>query len=286
VSETQNQSDADYCREQVMRYDPDRFRTVLFAPAAVRDDLSVLYAFNLEIARIRETVSEPLLGAMRLQWWRETLDAAYRGEARRHAVAAPFADLIVRHGLPRAALDRLLDARGRDMEEGGFESLAAMTGYAEDTAGVPVLLAQSILGAVDGPALVDAARHMGAAWALTGLLRALSHRLRQGRETLPRDVTGRHGISGRTLRAFEADDGVRSAVAEVASVAGNRLAAARTAVQDLPSAARSPFLLCPLVDIYLDRLRRAGHAPFAPDIAAPVPFATARMAWRWFRGGV
>jgi len=275
----------DYCRDLVMRHDPDRFRTVLFAPAAVRDDLFVLDAFNLEIARIRETVSEPMLGAMRLQWWRETLDAAYRGEARRHAVAAPFAELILRHGLPRADLNRLLDARGRDMEDAGFESLAAMTAYAEDTAGVPVLLALNILGAEDEPG-ENAARHMGAAWALTGLLRALPHRLRQGRETLPRDVTDRHGVSGRALRAFQADEGVRLAIAEVATVARDRLAAARAAVQDLPSGARSPFLLCPLVDIYLDRLHRAGFDPFAPDIAAPAPFATARMAWRWFRGGV
>lgn len=278
MSEAGKRSDAEYCGDLVMRHDPDRFRTVLFAPGPARDDLLVLYAFNLEIARIRETVSEPMLGAMRLQWWRETLDAAYRRETRRHVVAAPLAELIARHGLSRAAFDRLLDARARDMEDTGFESLAAMIAYAEATAGVPLALAQAILG-TRGELSDAAARHMGAAWALTGLLRALPHRLRQGRDTLPGGLRARHGVSDRALRAFRADDSVRAAVEEVAGAAADRLAEARMAVRVLQPSARSPFLLCPLVEIYLNRLRRAGFDPFAPDIAGPVPFATARMAW-------
>lgn len=278
MSKATKRSDADYCRDLVMRYDPDRFRTVLFAPGPARDDLFVLYAFNLEIARIRESVSEPMLGAMRLQWWRETLDAAGRGEARRHAVAAPLAELIPRHGLPRAPFERLLDARARDMEETGFESLTAMTAYAEATAGLPLALALAILGS-RGEASDEAARHMGAAWALTGLLRALPYRLRQGRDTLPDDLRASHGVSDRVLRAFRADDAVRAAVEDVAEAAATRLAEARVAIRDLPAGARSPFLLCPLAEIHLNRLRRAGFDPFVPDIAAPAPFATARMAW-------
>lgn len=277
-------SDADYCREQVMRHDPDRFRTTLFAPAQDRDDLCALYAFNLEVARIRETVSEPALGAMRLQWWRETLDAAYRGEARRHAVAAPLADLVRRRGLSRGNFERLLDARGRDMDDAGFESMAAMTAYAEDTAGTLLALALEALGATDDAA-ADAARHMGAAWALTGLLRALPHRLLQGRATLPDDLAARHGVSVRTLRAFRADAPVRAAVEEVAGAAARRLAAACVPTRAVPAAARAPLLLAPLADIYLRRLRRAGYDPFDPRVAAPIAFALLRMAWRRIWGG-
>lgn len=279
-----NQADAAYCRDQVMRYDRDRFRTVLFAPARYRDDLCALYAFNLEVAKIRETVSEPMLGAMRLQWWRETLDAAYRGEPRRHAVAAPLAGLIGARGLTRTHFDRLLDARAGDMDDAGFDTMAAMTAYAEDTAGTLLSLAQEVLGASDdGTATV--ARHLGAAWALTGLLRALPYRLRQGRGTLPADLLTRHGVEPRTLRAFRADAPVRAAVAEVAGAAAARLGEARAAARAVPVRARSPLLLAPLTDIYLRRLRRAGFDPFDPGVAASVPFAMLHMAWRRLWGG-
>src|SRR6202045_4412867 len=61
----------------VRRHDRDRFQTVLFAPAARREALFALYAFNYEIARVRESVTEPMLGRLRLEWWREIIAAAY-----------------------------------------------------------------------------------------------------------------------------------------------------------------------------------------------------------------
>src|ERR671936_425398 len=70
----------------VRRHDRDRFQTALFAPAARREALFALYAFNYEIARVRERVREPILGRIRLEWWRETIAAAYEGgPVRRHA---------------------------------------------------------------------------------------------------------------------------------------------------------------------------------------------------------
>src|SRR5215831_19928675 len=68
----------------VQRHDRDRYQTVLFAPAAHREALFALYAFNYEIARVRESVTEPILGRMRLQWWRENIAAAFEGNTIRH----------------------------------------------------------------------------------------------------------------------------------------------------------------------------------------------------------
>jgi phytoene synthase len=56
--------------ELVRRHDRDRYMTALFAPAARREALFALYAFNYEIARVREAVTQPTLGQIRLQWWR------------------------------------------------------------------------------------------------------------------------------------------------------------------------------------------------------------------------
>src|ERR1043166_4968177 len=86
----------------VRRHDRDRFQTALFAPAARREALLALYAFNNEMARVRETVSEPMLGQIRLQWWREVVSAAFSGEApRHHLVAEPLTAAIREFGLSR-----------------------------------------------------------------------------------------------------------------------------------------------------------------------------------------
>src|SRR5947209_5693633 len=81
---------------QVRRHDRDRNQKVLFAPAARREALFALYAFNYEISRIRESVTRPMLGQIRLQWWRENITAAFEGGAVRHHPVAEALTTVIR----------------------------------------------------------------------------------------------------------------------------------------------------------------------------------------------
>ena len=83
--------------------DPDRSIAASFAPREARADLFALYAFNAELARVAELVSEPGLGAIRLQWWREAIERAANGEASGHPVADAIGNLIRRRDLSRAS---------------------------------------------------------------------------------------------------------------------------------------------------------------------------------------
>src|SRR5262249_33411527 len=157
-----------YCGQQVRRYDHDRFLTALFVPQPHRDDLLALYAFNLELAKIRETVTEPMLGRIRLQWWRETLEGFGRGQVREHAVAAPLAETVRRHRLEPEQLARLIEGREHDVEPEPPADLAALEAYAADTSATLVELALAVLDG-DHPAAREAARHVGIAHALAGL---------------------------------------------------------------------------------------------------------------------
>jgi phytoene/squalene synthetase len=115
---TNAEADAAYCLDQVRRFDRDRYLTALFATPSARADLMALYAFNLEVAKTREMVREPMMGLMRLQWWRDCIaditpatNAAIRWCSRwppRSAIA-----------LDRAPFDRLIDARGNMAERAG-----------------------------------------------------------------------------------------------------------------------------------------------------------------------
>src|SRR5665647_2013664 len=82
------QSNFDYCAALVREADRDRYLATLFAPAEHRDALFALYAFNIEISRVRDLAREPMPGEIRLQWWREVLSGERQGEGAAHPVAA------------------------------------------------------------------------------------------------------------------------------------------------------------------------------------------------------
>ncbi|MEI9964804.1 MAG: squalene/phytoene synthase family protein [Caulobacteraceae bacterium] len=153
----------------VRRTDPDRWLASRFvADPAARADLIALYAFNHELARAAEVASQPLIGEMRLAWWREALEEVVEGRpVRRHPVAQAMAEAIPRRALPREALEALVDARLRDLDPWPLGPDEAMP-YVDATAGRLMALAARILSpGADPHDLAEAAR----AWGLSGLAR-------------------------------------------------------------------------------------------------------------------
>jgi len=122
--------------------DPERFVTLMFAPEQRRAGLGVLYAFNLELGRIRErTLHEPMAGHIRLQWWRDAI-AGRRGETPlaeaglsfiqstlRTSAASPVAAGVAAALRQRVSIRRLSPAQmkgvlqriARDLEGNGWD---------------------------------------------------------------------------------------------------------------------------------------------------------------------
>ena len=63
--------------EQLKAADPDRCRAAMFADKTTRERLLLLYAFHYELAKVPELVSEPMIGAIRYQWWRDAITEIY-----------------------------------------------------------------------------------------------------------------------------------------------------------------------------------------------------------------
>ena len=246
--------------------DYDRYLTAVFAPAASREALFALIAFNHEVARIPEAVSEPMLGRIRMQWWREVVEAAYAGEpTRRHEVAVPLTDAIRACGLDRAPFDALLDAREGDLDDGGPPDLAALERYAAATGGALAALMLQASGVDSGPAL-EAGRQVGTAWALVGTLRAAPRTAAQGRVTLPSDLLAEAGIGAGDLRAGRGFDRLAGVGEPVGRRAAALLDAARKAHGAVPRRGRGVLLIARLADLYRARLRRAGWDPRDPSL--------------------
>jgi phytoene synthase len=214
-----------------------------------------------------------MLGQVRLQWWREAIDEAYGGVLRPHEVMQALGPCIAEHQLSRCYFDRLLDAREADLDDRPLPTMAALQDYAEATSSTLGWLALEILGA-SGDAARTAVGHVGAAWALSGLLRALPLHLKAKRIYLPRDLTLRHGLDPQALVAPPAAQaGARplcNVVAEIADTARLHLSAARALRPEVEAAALPMLLPAVISRHHLRRLARAGHDPFSRSLPQPV----------------
>ena len=266
------------------RYDRDRFQTALFAPAAHREALFALYAFNYEIARVREAVTQPMLGRIRLEWWRENIAAAYENSpVRRNDIVEALTILIRERRLTRVHFDRLIDAREADFDEDPPASLAALEAYADGTSSQLIHLALEALGAND-QAANEAGHHIGIAYALAGLLRALPLLIAAGRLIIPADIAARAALDFGDHRGLRGSDALRAAVAEIAAAAEDHLRAAREWRGAVARAALPALLPAVVAGRSLKRLRRARYDPFEPALARRDPLQSWRLTAAALRG--
>ena len=147
-----------HCAELVRTADRDRYLAALFAPAERRDALFALYAFNVEIGRVREVAREALPGEIRLQWWSEVLSGERDGEAAANPIAAALLSAIERHGLPTSSLLDLIEARRFDLYDEPMAAIADLEAYAKRTSSAVIALAAQILG-IDAQPRRGSCRH-------------------------------------------------------------------------------------------------------------------------------
>ena len=286
MSETTPEDAARACAEMLRRQDHDRYLTCLFAPAETRPALVALYAFNLEVAKTAEVVSEPMLGQIRLQWWRETVAGIYDGRPRVHQVVSVLAEAVQRHGLTRAHFERLIDAREADLAPAGPASLEALEDYARGTSAGLLWLALEVLGPESrrSEAAKRAAEAVGIAWALTGLLRAVPFHARRKRLMLPAELARDCGLSSGELFELHPSPPLKALCRRVAERAAAHLERAREQSRAVPRQARPALRLAALARGHLAVLRAAGYDPFDPRVQRRPAAGAWRLAWAGLRG--
>ena len=139
--------------EAVRAADRDRYLTALYAPADKRDALFALYAFNAEIAGVRDRIHEALPGEVRLQWWRDVIAADSGEAAAGHPLAEALKATIAAYNLPKQAFDNYLEARIFDLYDDPMPSRTDLEGYCGETAGALIQLAAMVLDPDRGAAL-------------------------------------------------------------------------------------------------------------------------------------
>ena len=261
-----------FCAELVRNADRDRFIATLFAPARDRDALYALYAFNVEVAHVRDRARETVPGEIRLQWWREVLQGERHGEAIASPVAASLLNAIEHYRLPMNAMLALLEARRFDLYDEPMRTIAELEDYALKTASTLIAMAAQILG-VDA---AMAARPAGIAGALTQVLTALPGHAARRQLYLPVDLLDRYGVDATDVFACRSSPALNRAAADLRRLAREHLAAAANVWRTLPQQVLPAFLPIAPVRRSLDRLDRSDI--FSPKALSP--WARQWLIWR------
>jgi phytoene synthase len=270
------QADVDHCAALVRERDRDCYLAALFAPAKHRDALFALYAFNLEIGRVRDLAREPMPGEIRLQWWREALTGERAGEAAAHPVAAALLATLERYNIAADRLIALIDAHAFDLYDEPMATLVDLENYADRAHGALFAMAADILGGVGagGEAL---ARHAGIANMVAGVLRGLPVHAARRQLYLPLDLLERHAVDREWIFARRTGAALSAALGELRHHARRHLAATQVELTIAPPEILPALLPLALVGPLLRRMERPAYKPFELD---PIP-GWRRQWWLW-----
>jgi len=258
-----------HCEALLRAADRDRFLTTLFAPAEHRDALFALYAFNVEITRVREAAREPLAGEIRLQWWNDVLGGARRGEVAAFPEAAALLASMARYHLPAERFEALTAARRFDLYDEPMATLAELEAYADGASSGLIALAAQILLAGAEPNIGALCHHAGVAHAIAGLLKAFPVHAARGQLFVPLEVLQRHGAGRQDAASGRATPQLRAALTELRQRARHHLRAAQALLAAAPPAVLPALLPVALAAPLLARMERRDYDPFVPVEIAP-----------------
>jgi phytoene synthase len=257
-----NREDAAFCADLVRTRDFASYAATLFVPADQRRALLAVLAFNVEISRVRDQVSQPLPGEMRLQWWTDLLAGEGHGGVEGNPVAAELRLAIRNHHLPAERLSRLIDEHQFDLYNDPMPTMAALEGYLDDTSCALFSLGAAIAGRRSDQ-IEHLARHAGLAQGIAQVIAALPLDAARRQLFVPLRLLQQHGCGMEEVFAGKQTPKLRAVLDQLIAEARGHLKTTTALLADVPPQVRRVFLPLALVRRDLTRMARADNDPFA-----------------------
>jgi 15-cis-phytoene synthase len=273
----ESKTSADFCADLVRAHDFARYASTLFMPAAQRRALLALYAFNVEISRVHEQVSQPLPGEMRLQWWTDMLAGTGHGGVEGNPVAAELLLAIGDRRLPVEPLSRLIEEHQFDLYNDPMPTMAALEGYLNGTASALFSLGARIAGS-QSDEIEHLARHAGLAQGIAQVLAALPLDASRRQLFVPLPLLEDHGVDLEQVFSGQQTPTLRPALDQLIGEAQAHLKTAFALLATAPPPVRPVFLPLALVDRNLTRMSRTDNDPFVPRVTSRL-----RTLWTLWR---
>ncbi|EGN92145.1 hypothetical protein SERLA73DRAFT_66257 [Serpula lacrymans var. lacrymans S7.3] len=216
-----------YCREYVQKHDYEGFLTSQFYPRHVQGGYFALKAFYVELAMVPESVSNTVIGQMRMQFWRDAVKGISDGRPPQHPIAMALYETSQSVHLPAYHLKRIIDARDSELQMPTHLTTDSLTALAESTSSTLLYLLLSLMS-LPSSTLSHAASHLGVAQTFSTLLRAFPFHTSKNRMIIPAEITAKHGVNQEEiLRKRESTKDLEDAVFEFATIANDHLITAR-----------------------------------------------------------
>ena len=264
MSSGTDRADAAFCTDLVRARDFRTYAASLFVVPDVRRAWIALAAFNAEVSYVRDHVSQPLPGEIRLQWWRDVLTGegqGSRGEAEANPVAAELLLAITRYDLPVETFVRLIDAHVFDVYDDPMPDMAALEAHCRDTSAAMYALRAKVLGASSSD-VARVADHAGIAEGLTDVMLALPRHAARRQLYLPGDLMSLQGVIAEEVFLSQGNASLKDVLAHLRREASSQLEQALALLDNAPSAASPAFLPLVVIGKVLTRLETS--EPFAP----------------------
>ncbi|XP_033755660.1 NADH dehydrogenase (ubiquinone) complex I, assembly factor 6-like [Pecten maximus] len=245
-----------YCLNLIQKYDNENFLCTLLYPKSAREAAIAIRAFNVEIAQVQDVVSDKQRGAMRMVFWRDTIEKIYQGSPPQTPIALELAKVILEHKLTKQWFMRCIDARADRLDNDSFRSVNDLEDYCEHSVSSVMYLILESLGIKDLQA-DHAASHIGRAHGLVTYLRAIPFNTSRGRVNLPTELLIKYNVSQEDVYRGKKPELVNDIVYDIASVAIQHLRTAQSLKKDVPKSAVSTFLNAVICEKYLMDIQKA-----------------------------
>ncbi len=266
-----------FCADLVRNHDFPRYAATLFVPAAERRALLALYAFNVEIVRVRDQVSQPLPGEIRLQWWTDMLSGHAHGSVEGNPVAAELLRAIRDFALSVEPLSLLVDEHQFDLYNDPMPTMTALEGYLAATCSALFALAARIM-APPSEAVEHLARHAGLAQGIAQVIANLPRDAAHRQLFLPQQILASHDCGMEDVFAGKESSNLGAVLDQLVSEAQQHVATAMSLLAEVPPSVRPAFLPLSQARADLKRLSRPGRNLFAPQ-----PASRLRTLWTLWR---
>ncbi len=249
----------DHNRNLVKKFDHDHYLTVLYAVPHKRQDLFALYAFNYEISKIRKVVSEPMLGEIRLQWWREAIDDIYKGKIRGHDIMPSLATTINNHGLSREFFMALIEGQAEELYPESPKNCEELEASLSNTTGSLEKLALHILGQKDCD---DLASCLGVAWGYVKIITSITYYIRLEKNFIPLNLLNKYKNNTGGFLSIDELQITKEIIHYLWEKVLVKLNHINSCKGRIDANSRSVFLLSSLVRSSLKTIKKADYNPF------------------------
>ncbi|XP_066480252.1 NADH dehydrogenase (ubiquinone) complex I, assembly factor 6 isoform X2 [Tiliqua scincoides] len=245
--------------------DYEGFLCSLLLPAESRPSAFALRAFNVELAQIKDSITQKTIGLMRIQFWRKAVEDMYQDNPPQQPVAIELWKAIKRQRLTRRWLMKIIDEREKNLDDRAYRNINELEAYAENTQSALLYLTLETLGVKDIHA-DHAASHIGKAQGIVTCLRATPYHASKGNVFLPMDICMLHGVSQEDFIRRSQEKKVKDVIYDIASQAFVHLEHARSFRKNVPVKAFPAFLSTVALEDYLNKIRKVDFNIFHPSL--------------------